>query len=47
MKFMKTEIIKVLTFTCMVLVLGTQELLQGSWRVQETKPPVKSPNESV
>jgi len=32
---MKTEIIKIVTFACMVIVLGTQALLQGSWRVQE------------
>jgi hypothetical protein len=32
---MKTEIIKIATFVCMVLVLGTQALLHGSWRVQE------------
>ncbi|MEP3208863.1 MAG: hypothetical protein ABJN95_06730 [Maribacter sp.] len=40
---MKTEIIKILTFACMVLVLGTQALLHGSWRVQETEP-LKSKN---
>jgi len=41
---MKTEIIKIMTFACMVLVLGTQTLLQGSWRVQEE--PLKSKNGS-
>lgn len=34
---MKTEIIKIVTFMCMVLVLGTQALLKGSWRVEESK----------
>jgi hypothetical protein len=32
---MKTELFKVLTFVCMVIVLGVQELLQGSWKVPE------------
>ncbi len=27
-----------LTFCCMVLVLGAQALLKGSWAVEETKP---------
>ncbi|SDL64800.1 hypothetical protein [Kriegella aquimaris] len=27
-----------LTFCCMVLVLGAQALLKGSWTVEETKP---------
>lgn len=34
---MKTEIIKFLTFTCMVIVLGTQALLHGSWSVPKTE----------
>ncbi len=34
---MKTEIIKIVTFTCMVVVLGTQALLRGSWRVRQTE----------
>lgn len=32
---MKTEVIKVLTFICMVIVLGVQELLHGSWKIPE------------
>ena len=32
---MKTEFVKVLTFVRMVLVLGVQELLQGSWKIPE------------
>jgi hypothetical protein len=32
---MKTKIKKLMTFACMVIVLGTQALLRGSWRVQE------------
>jgi len=32
---MKTELLKVLTFLCMVIVLGLQELLQGTWKVPE------------
>lgn len=36
-KIMKVEIIKVATFVCMVIVLGTQALLQGRWRVQESE----------
>lgn len=35
---MKTEIIKIATFACMVIVLGTQALLRGSWRVHQTEP---------
>ena len=42
---MKTEIIKIMTFACMVLVLGAQALLHGSWRVQETET-LKSKNGS-
>ena len=42
---MKTEIIKIVTFACMVLILGTQALLHGSWRVQEVEP-LKSKNGS-
>lgn len=34
---MKTEILKILTFMCMFIVLGTQALLHGSWRVTETE----------
>lgn len=30
---MKNEIIEIAAFTCMVLVLGTQALLRGSWKV--------------
>lgn len=32
---MKTELFKILTFVCMVIVLGFQELLKGSWKVPE------------
>jgi hypothetical protein len=32
---MKSELVKVLTFVCMVIVLGLQQLLQGSWKVPE------------
>lgn len=32
---MKSAFIKVFTFIFMVLVLGLQELLQGSWKVPE------------
>ncbi len=32
---MKTELVKVLTFVCMVVVLGVQELFQGSWKIPE------------
>ncbi|WP_175416271.1 hypothetical protein [Aggregatimonas sangjinii] len=34
---MKTEIIKIATFVCMVVVLGMQTLLQGSWRIPKTR----------
>ncbi|MGF1559059.1 MAG: hypothetical protein ACFCUL_08220 [Flavobacteriaceae bacterium] len=34
---MKTEIIKIATFACMVVVLGTQALLRGSWKVPDTE----------
>lgn len=34
---MKTEIIKIATFACMVVVLGLQTLLQGSWKVPKTQ----------
>ena len=34
---MKTEIIKIATFTCMVIVLGIQALLHGSWSVHDTQ----------
>ena len=30
---MKNEIIRILTFFCMFIVLGLQELLHGSWHV--------------
>jgi hypothetical protein len=42
---MKTEIIKILTFACMVIVLGTQTLLHGSWKIRETEA-LKSENGS-
>lgn len=32
---MKTEVLKVLTFISMVVVLGVQELLHGSWKMPE------------
>ncbi len=32
---MKTELVKLLTFVCMVLLLGLQELLKGSWKIPE------------
>ncbi len=32
---MKNEIKKIATFICMVVVLGTQALLHGTWRMQE------------
>jgi len=35
---MKIAISKMTTFVCMVVVLGLQALLQGSWRVTETQP---------
>ena len=35
---MKTKIANMLTFFIMVMVLGTQTLLSGSWTVEETKP---------
>ena len=42
---MKTEIIKIATFICMVMVLGVQALLQGSWRIGGTRTiKVKSHN---
>lgn len=34
---MKTEIMKIFTFSCMFIVLGAQALLEGSWRVQDSK----------
>ena len=34
---MKAKIKNLLTFCCMVVVLGTQALLQGSWKVEEHK----------
>jgi hypothetical protein len=34
---MKTRMKNFLTFCCMVIVLGTQELLEGSWKVEETR----------
>ena len=34
---MKTKIKNFLTFCCMVVVLGTQALLEGSWKVEETQ----------
>jgi len=30
--------IHILTFCCMVVILGTQSLLRGSWRVRQTEP---------
>jgi len=32
---MKTKMKNFLTFCCMVVVLGTQQLLEGSWKVEE------------
>ncbi|WP_262896942.1 hypothetical protein [Aurantibacter crassamenti] len=34
---MKTKISNMLTFLLMVLVLGTQALLHGSWSIDKTK----------
>ncbi len=34
---MKTKMKNFLTFCCMVVVLGTQALLEGSWKVEETQ----------
>lgn len=34
---MKTKIANMLTFFIMVMVLGTQTLLHGSWSVKETE----------
>ncbi len=31
---MKTKIKKLFNFCCMVVVLGTQALLEGSWKVE-------------
>ncbi|CAZ95537.1 Hypothetical protein ZOBELLIA_1481 [Zobellia galactanivorans] len=33
---MKTEIIKIANFMCMFIVLGTQALLHGSWKMPKT-----------
>ena len=35
---MKTEIITITTFACMVLIMCIQALLHGSWRVIDTRP---------
>jgi len=32
---MKARMKNFLTFCCMVIVLGTQTLLEGSWKVEE------------
>lgn len=42
---MRTEIIKIVTFTSMVIVLGTQALLRGSWRVGQTESIKSEPND--
>lgn len=34
---MKTEIVKWATLMCMIIVLGVQELLRGSWKVPDMK----------
>ena len=34
---MKSKVKNFLTFCCMVVVLGIQELLEGSWTVEESK----------
>ncbi|MFD2604799.1 hypothetical protein ACFSSG_04835 [Euzebyella marina] len=34
---MKSEILKWVTFVCMVVVLGLQELLKGSWKVPQAE----------
>ena len=39
---MKLGFIKVFTFVCMVLILGLQELLQGSWKVPELEATKRS-----
>jgi len=36
MKNIKKRFINFLKFVCMILVLGTQTLLHGSWRVDDT-----------
>ncbi|UJH66033.1 hypothetical protein [Allomuricauda sp. SCSIO 65647] len=33
---MKTAILNFLTFGCMLLILGAQNLLRGSWTVSDT-----------
>lgn len=38
---MKTEIIKIATFACMVIVLGTQALLHGTWKVPKAETVVR------
>ncbi len=35
---MKTRFLKFANFCCMVIVLGIQALLQGSWSVPDTVP---------
>jgi hypothetical protein len=34
---MKAKIKNLLMFCCMVIVLGTQALLEGSWKVEPSK----------
>jgi len=34
---MKAKMKNFLIFCCMVIVLGTQALLEGSWKVEETQ----------
>ncbi|MEO9892688.1 hypothetical protein [Aurantibacter sp.] len=34
---MKTRIVNMLTFFLMVMVLGTQTLLHGSWTIKKTE----------
>lgn len=34
---MKTKVKGFITYCCMVIVLGTQSLLEGSWKVEETQ----------
>ncbi|PWK25697.1 hypothetical protein LX92_00440 [Maribacter polysiphoniae] len=34
---MKARIKNIITFCCMVVVLGTQALLEGSWKVEPHK----------
>ncbi len=43
---MKTKMINFISFCCMVIVLGTQALLHGSWKVQQTGTIKSNPKKS-